>query len=130
VATLLGEPYARKMGSMALATLYGLPKDGDILTATRAFSLFEDSSGLRQVKAGDPPVFMFYSYPMRPITPETPQDEVMHNGRFGQALKERMDKLGIECIFRTVDDYPGNAGERPQKYNQDMIDFFLKHFPK
>ena len=129
IAGIIGEENARKMGSLALATLFGLRKDEDVIKAAAAYPLFEDSSGLKHVNRGDPPVFMYYSTPLRPLTPDTPQDEAMHNIRFGIALKERMDKLGIECVLRNVDDYPGEPNQRPAKYHRDMIDFFLKHFP-
>jgi formylglycine-generating enzyme required for sulfatase activity/acetyl esterase/lipase len=126
IAGVIGEENARKMGRMALATLFGLGKDEDVMKAAAAYPLFEDSSGLRHVKRGAPPVFMYYSTPLRPLTPDTPQEEVMHNIRFGMALKERMDNLGISCVLRNVDDYPPGQGARHQR---DMVDFFLKHFP-
>ena len=117
------------MASMALVSLFGLRKDEDVMTVAAAYPLFEDSSGLKHVKRGDPPVFMYYPVPLRPLTPDTPQEEVMHNIRFGIALKERMDKLGIPCVLRSMDDYPGEAKDRPAKFHGDMIDFFLQHFP-
>jgi hypothetical protein len=37
-----------------------------------------------------------------------------------------MDKLGVECVFRTPKDY--SSGEvRP--FTAEMVDFFIKHFP-
>jgi len=130
VAKIIGEENARKMSSMALALLFGLRKDEDVMKAERAYPLFEDSSAVRRVKPGDPPIFMFYAAPMRPLTADTPQEEAMHNIRFGMYLKERMDKLGVECVLRSVDDYPGNPNERSAKHHREMIDFFLKHFPR
>lgn len=37
-----------------------------------------------------------------------------------------IDKLGIECIVKTKDDYEGKPPGQPQR---DMVDFLLKHFP-
>ncbi|HUT92742.1 MAG TPA: alpha/beta hydrolase fold domain-containing protein [Thermoguttaceae bacterium] len=127
IAEIIGEENARKMGRMALTSLFGLRKDEDVMEAKRVFPLFEDSSGLKHVKPGDPPVFMYYSYPERPLTSATPQDEAMHNIRFGFALKERMDRLGIECVVRNVSEYPANQGFLHQR---DMVEFFRKHFPR
>jgi hypothetical protein len=50
----------------------------------------------------------------------------IHHPRFGYFLKEKMDKLGIECIVKTKDDYAGKPPGQPQR---DQVDFFVKHFP-
>ena len=61
-------------------------------------------------------------------TPPPPGDlgTGIHHPRFGYFLKEKMDKLGIECIVKTKDDYQGKPPGQPQR---DMVDFFLRHFP-
>ncbi|MFB3826289.1 MAG: hypothetical protein ACE15B_05945 [Bryobacteraceae bacterium] len=47
---------------------------------------------------------------------------VVHHPRFGIALKQRMDRLGIECVVQ----YPGQpGGERVEP-----LDFIKKHFEK
>jgi hypothetical protein len=62
---------------------------------------------------------------MKPLPPAN-QSEMIHNPRFGVFLKEQMDKLGVECVFRTPKDY--SAGKvRP--FTAEMVDFFMKHFP-
>jgi acetyl esterase len=126
IAKMLGEAETRKMGSMALATLFGLRKDEDIMKAERAYPLFEEASVIHHVKRGAPPIFMYYSMPLRPLTAETSSEERFHNIRFGLLLKERLDQLGIEYVLRNVNDYPENQGSLHQR---DMVDFFLKHFP-
>ncbi|MCX7017033.1 MAG: alpha/beta hydrolase [Candidatus Sumerlaeota bacterium] len=118
-----------KSDAEQLARLYGLPKDADLLKAEQAYPLFEAASPMTYLKPGAPPVHMYYAFAMGPFSDATPKDERVHNIRFGVLLKEQMDKLGIECILHSVEDYPGSSSERPAKYNQDLIDFFLRHFP-
>ena len=48
----------------------------------------------------------------------------IHHPRFGFFLKEKMDKLGIECVVRVKEDYDDKPGQFPR----DMVDFFAKHF--
>jgi len=61
-------------------------------------------------------------------TPPPPGDlgTGIHHPRFGYFLKEKMDKLGIDCIVKTKDDYAGKPPGQPQR---DQVDFFMKHFP-
>ena len=109
----------------ALRTLFAVKQGEDSLVATEAFPRYEDGSAVTHLTADDPPVFLFYS---RPNTPPPPGDlgTGIHHPRFGYYLKERMDKLGIECAVKTKDDYQGKPPGQPQR---DIVDFFLKHFP-
>lgn len=109
----------------ALRTLFAVKQGEDSLDATEAFPRYEDGSAVTHLTADDPPVFLFYS---RPNTPPPPGDlgTGIHHPRFGYFLKEKMDKLGIECVVKTKDDYQGKPPGQPQR---DIVDFFLKHFP-
>ena len=61
------------------------------------------------------------------MTDETPDGERVHHPIFGFYLKKQ-DKLGVECVMRLKEDY---SGQYPgAQMNQDMAQFFLKHFPK
>ena len=51
----------------------------------------------------------------------------IHHPRFGLLLKERMDKLGIECQVRLREEY---GGDRTPQMFRDMVAFFQKYFPK
>ena len=51
----------------------------------------------------------------------------IHHPRFGFFLKERMDKLGIECQVRLRHEY---GGDRTPQMFRDMVAFFQKYFPK
>ena len=109
----------------ALRTLFDVKQGEDSLQATEAFPRYEDGSAVTHLTADDPPVFLFYS---RSNTPPPPGDLGfgIHHPRFGYFLKEKMDKLGIECVVKTKDDYQGKPPGQPQR---DIVDFFLRHFP-
>ena len=74
----------------------------------------------------DAPVFLYYTAPHKPITLDMPQGDRVHNPAFGFYLKEKMDKLGVECVMRLRDNYPG--GNPGPAWHQEMVQFFLKHF--
>jgi hypothetical protein len=123
VAKLVGEEIGRHP---ALATLFGVPSDSEVFTATRFFRLYEDGSPITHLSAGDLPAFMVYSFRMSPL-PVASLGEGIHNSRFGYALKEKMDKLGIECIVRTPADYLSEAQlQMSREVYRDMVTFFKK----
>ncbi len=87
--------------------------------------LYEEASPITHVTAGAPPVFMYYTRPMKPL-PVGNTGEGIHNPRMGYLLKERMDKLGLVCEMHLVNEYkstPPVLDMYPQ-----MIEFFLRHF--
>jgi len=127
IQNLVGEEVIRQAGREALAPLFGLPRDEDFIHAERAFPLYEAASAINFVKAGVAPAFLFYSHPPGPLPPAT-KAEGIHNYRFGVALKERMDKAGVECVLHHSGEYPQQ--NRPAQMNGEMVEFFLKHFPK
>jgi acetyl esterase/lipase len=109
----------------ALRLLFGVPQGQDPLEATDRFALYEDGSAVTHLSAGDPPVMLIYPS-NTPLPPENTGIGI-HHPRFGFFLKEKMDKLGIECILRVKEDYDGKPGGQQQR---DMVEFFLNHFPK
>jgi len=54
------------------------------------------------------------------------ENQMIHNPRFGLLLKEKMDALGIECVFSTPKDYSSGV-KRP--FTPEMVDFQMKHLP-
>jgi len=50
----------------------------------------------------------------------------IHHPRFGYFLKEKMDKLGIECPVRVKEDY---AGKPPGQQQRDIVEFFRRNLP-
>ena len=71
-------------------------------------------------------VFMFYSEPNEPLPPDAKPGAGIHHPRFGFFLKERMDKLGIECQVHLREEY---GGDRTPQMFRDMVAFFQKYFP-
>jgi hypothetical protein len=69
---------------------------------------------------------MFYSIPMKPLPPAN-LNEGIHNPRYGLYLKEKMDKLGIECVVHQLSEYP-EAGKANAQANVQMVEFFQKYF--
>lgn len=111
----------------ALLEFYGLKADE--VDTPRAHRLFEAASSINYVSAGDPPVYMWYTQPNRPLTAEATANEAIHHPRFGQVLKAKLDALGIECIIRYGDDYEGETVEEKRpRADRDIVKFFLRHF--
>ena len=78
-------------------------------------ALTRDSSPITHLTAGDPPVWAIYSR-----TAEVPGD--VHHPNFGRVLKQRLDELGIECVLRLWEDYPGESDG-----DKEMAEFIAKH---
>jgi acetyl esterase/lipase len=109
----------------AFSKIYGLRPDE--MNTERAYKLFDDASAVTLLTGDAPPVYMFYSQPLKKGPPANLQEGI-HDARFGVLLKERMDKLGIECELHLPSDYKNDP--LAKEYNQAMVDFFVKHFPK
>jgi acetyl esterase/lipase len=110
---------------VAIKPLFGMtdatdPDDPKLLRA------FEDASPLNHVTSSAPPVLLFFSEPKGPL-PENPRQGLgIHHPRFGDALKAKLDPLGVECILRHGDDYRDR--ERPEEaMYRDLVSFFATH---
>ncbi len=93
----------------------------------KIYQLYDDSAPINHLKAAAPPVYMYYARPMRPLPPAD-VGEGIHNPRMGYLLKEKMDKLGIECQVHLVDEFHVNSPG--QAFYPQMVEFFIKYFPK
>ena len=120
IAKLIGEAAARHP---ALEPFYGL--HGAELQTERAYQLFADASPITHLSKGDPPAFLYYAEPNQPLPSDAKPGQGIHHPRFGPFLKERMDKLGIECLLHHKDEYTGDP--MPQ-VNRQMVEFFQKYF--
>ena len=109
----------------ALTQLVGVKLDEG--ESEKARRLFEESAPINYLTADDPPVFMFYNIPMKPLPPSN-LNEGIHNPRFGLYLKEKMDKLGIECVVHQLAEY--TEGKANEQSNRQMVEFFQKYFAK
>lgn len=63
------------------------------------YALFEEVSAIHHVTKDDVPVQLLYLSNLD--TPIKDQGVGIHHPKFGQALKERMDKLGVACELKT-----------------------------
>ncbi|MCX7047761.1 MAG: hypothetical protein NTX50_20030 [Candidatus Sumerlaeota bacterium] len=63
------------------------------------YQLFEECSPLTHLTKDDAPALLVYSSTLE--TPIRDQNTGIHHPRFGKALKEKMDALGIECQVHT-----------------------------
>jgi acetyl esterase/lipase len=87
----------------------------DEIDTPRAYKLYEEFAPITYLSRDDPPALLSYSFPNEPVGPDTPLGVIVHHPKFGLALKERMDALGIECVVQ----FQGQ--DRPQISPVDFI---------
>ena len=57
-----------------------------------------------------------------PLPPDAGPDQGIHHPRFGHILKEKMDALGIECLYRHSKDGMQPSGARAmQEFLRDHL---------
>lgn len=119
--TLMPDVVTKYIGP--LVTQYKTYYDGrafgvtpEVMRSAKGLELYRAASPMSYLTKDDPPVWAFYSIPNKP--PSTPSEAIHHPG-FGVALKDEMDRLGIECKLRHKDD--------GQNVNGDMVQFLLKY---
>lgn len=110
----------------ALLPFYGLKPDE--IDSPKAHKLYEEASAINYVSPGDPSVFMFYQEPKGPLPENAKPGQGIHHPKFGEALKEKLDPLKIECILRHRDDYDKSKGDVQDAMHAEMVEFFVKHF--
>ncbi|QDU45651.1 Carboxylesterase NlhH [Symmachiella dynata] len=103
----------------ALAQLFDIDMKQLDNLPTEKYKLFEEVSALTHLTADDPPVLMTYDSDYD--TPISSRSIGIHHPRFGKVLKERMDKLGIECVVHT--DFKKTGNTRADQ----VVPFLNKH---
>lgn len=86
----------------------------------KAYERYEMAAPITYLTKDDPPALLTYTYNNEEVTATSDLGLVVHHPKFGFALKERMDALGIECLVY--------AKSVPQEKRVSTIDFFKKHF--
>jgi BD-FAE len=81
--------------------------------------LFEEVSPLHHLSKDDVPVLLIYAAKME--TKLSSRGIAIHHPRFGKMLKERMDKLKIECEVQT------GTNRKTDDYVKLTMDFVKKH---
>jgi acetyl esterase len=114
----VGEPASKHP---ALQGFYGL--NDDELDSPRAHKLYDEASPIKYLTADDPPAFLFYNEPNRPLPADARPGAGIHHPKFGEKLKEKMDALKIECVLKHQDDYRRDAGNSQKA----MLTFLAKH---
>ena len=105
----------------ALIAFFGMRSAADVDDA-RFHPLFEDSSPLNHLTTDDPPVLFFFRQRNDPLPPNSSGELHIHHPKFGFALKEKADELGVECTVLLSEDHP--EGQPIDKY----VKFFLEKF--
>ncbi len=100
-----------------LENFYGLKPDQYDTPAARA--MFAQASAVTHLSKDDPPVYAIYMEPRDPLPADAKPGAGIHHPNFGLKLKEEMDKLGLECTLRHVED--------GADFIQEMTAFFVKH---
>jgi acetyl esterase len=86
----------------------------------KAYKRYEEAAPITYLTKDDPPAMLNYNLPNETVTEKTSLNQIVHHPKFGIALKEQMDKLGIECIVQ----YLGH----PEGKRTEAVDFIRKHF--
>ncbi len=105
----------------ALIALFGM-KDASDIDDAKFHPLFEEASVINHATADDPPVMLFYPQANQPLPPNSSGKEHIHHPKFGFVLKEKLDKLSVECVLKLREDYPGGARGEPVN---DYVRFFF-----
>lgn len=85
--------------------------------------LMDDSSAITHLTKDDPPVAMIYSEPDAPLPADCKPGQGIHHPKFGHILKEKMDALGIENLYRHVAD--GKQPPASQAFQEFLRDHLL-----
>lgn len=109
----------------ALAQLYGVDLRRLDKLPKAKYELMELVSPINHLTKDDAPALLLYRSKLD--TPIRNQGVGIHHPRFGKVLKERMDKLGIECRLKTG---IGRGGENPNRLTIDFIKRHLKIEPR
>ena len=92
-----------------------------------AYKRYDEAAPITFLTKDDPPTLMNYSYQNVTVDNKSDLGLVVHHPKLGIALKEQMDKLGIECVvqYRSADKrIERHGGGEPIL----AVDFIRQHF--
>jgi acetyl esterase/lipase len=104
----------------ALKSLYGVTTNAEF-EKPEVRKLAHDASVINHLGKGDAPVFMVYSEADTPLSNEGKEGAGIHHPKFGHILKEKMDALGIEAVYRHTKD-----GQQPPAMDA-MLEWLKQH---
>jgi acetyl esterase len=103
----------------ALSLLYDADLDRLDDLPEEKYRLFEEVSALPHLTKEDPPVLLMYASEME--TPITSHGIGIHHPRFGRALCEKMEPLGLECRVET------RVNRNSDEFTKLTLDFIRRH---
>lgn len=106
---------------------YGIERNE--IDTPRAYKLYEQAAPITYVSKDDPPALLTYTFANEEVTTKSSLGLIVHHPKFGIALKEKLDELGIECVVQYRDPQSGelvrhNRDKRPVS----TLDFIRKQF--
>lgn len=109
----------------AMFPFYGLSSPEDVRNP-KFFPLFEDASPITHATKDDGPLMLFYPQANEPLPENAPGNLYIHHPKFGFLMKEKLDKLGVECVLKLREDYAAAAsGDRRIEPTDDYVRFFV-----
>jgi len=72
----------------------------------KELALSLDAAPITHLTPDDPPIYLYYNRPNKPVDEETPVGIWVHHPMLGIKLKEAMDELGMECYLEYTDGPP------------------------
>jgi hypothetical protein len=78
----------------------------------------------------DPPALLDYNFPNDAVDNKTELRLIVHHPKFGIALKEQMDQLGIECTVQYVDRHGKKVRHNEEAPPRIPVQFIKEQFEK
>lgn len=103
----------------ALAQLFDVDLNKLDELPTEKYELFEEVSAMPHLTKDDGPALLMYASNID--TPIRNQGIGIHHPKFGAALKEKMDKLGIECTVKT------GVNRANDQFTELTMEFLKRH---
>jgi hypothetical protein len=100
----------------------------DQIDTPEAYKRYEEMAAITYLTKDDPPAMLVYSFADEEVTNESSLNLVVHHPKFGIALKERMDELGIECIVQYRDENGRTVRHKENEPPLNSVQFIRKHF--
>lgn len=100
----------------------------DEIETPRAQQLYEQMAPITYLTKDDPPALLVYSFANEDVTKDSALNLVVHHPKFGIALKEQMDALGIECVVQYRDATGGVVRHGEDDAPITPVEFIRKHF--
>ncbi len=105
----------------ALILFFGMDSPADV-SNPKFHPLFEDASPINHLTADDPPILFFFNQRNDPLPPNSTGREHIHHPKFGFLLKEKADKLAVECTLLLREQYPdGPPVERYVEFFKEKL---------